>query len=114
MHAESRIFGIGKQRHRAHNRFWLECDVVVHEQHVRRPACLAKFNQDAGETTRTTQVAIWDHCKRRVCGRIKCHILCIINDEHSHFAIEGGIVAHQIENVMHCLANIFLTIKRRD
>ena len=114
MHAESRIFGKCKQRHRAHNRFWLERDVVVHEQHVSCPARFTKFDQAACKTAGATQVAVWDDRERCICRRIERHILSVINNEHLHFAIEGIRVAHQIEHIVHGLTHVFLAIKCGD
>ena len=66
VHTKFGIFGEGKQRHRAHNRFWLERDVVVHEQHVSCPARFTKFDQAARKTAGATQIAVWDYRERGI------------------------------------------------
>ena len=114
VHAQLRILGVAEERHRAHERFGLEGDVVVHEQHVRRPAGLAEFHQSACESAGTAEVAVLHHTERGIRGRTEGDVACVVDDEHAHLVAQRLDGRLEVEHGMHGLAHIVLAVERGD
>ena len=114
MHAQLWVARIGKQGHGAHQCFWFEGDVVVHEQHVRCPTLLAQFNKAASKATSATEVAVWHHLQRSISRRIERNVLRVIHDKHAHTTTQHIDAALQFQHIAYGFANVFLTIERGD
>ena len=114
MHTQLRVACVSEQCHGAHQRFWLERDVVVHEQHVRCPTLFAQFDEPASKATGTTKVAVWHHLQRSICRRVKRNVLRIVYNEHAHTAAQCIDTALQLQYIAYGFTNVFLTIERGD
>ena len=112
MYAQLRVARVSEQRHGAHKRFWFKRDVVVHEQHVCCPTLLTQFNKAASEATSATEVAVWYHLQRCVCGGIEGDVLRVVYDKYAHAATQHINTALKLQHIADGFANVLLTIKR--